>query len=82
MNAMTIASAKEFAADGILVNAITPGSIDTPLTNSFDETQKEEFRQAGPLRRQGTRVKLWMPSGTPPLNKPSKQEAQLWVNVR
>ena len=63
MNAMTMTAAKEFVADGILVNAITPGSIDTPLTDSFDETQKEQFRQAAPLRRQWTRVKLWMPSG-------------------
>jgi NAD(P)-dependent dehydrogenase (short-subunit alcohol dehydrogenase family) len=48
MNAMTMTAAKEFVADGILVNAITPGSIDTPLTDSLDETQKEQFRQAAP----------------------------------
>ena len=51
MNAMTISAAKEFAADGILVNTITLGSIDTSLTDSFDETHREEFRQADPLRR-------------------------------
>ncbi len=52
--AMTKSAAKEFAADGILVNAIAPGSIDTPLSHSFGEAQIEEFRQAAPLRRQGS----------------------------
>jgi 3-oxoacyl-[acyl-carrier protein] reductase len=44
----------KFAADGLRVNAIAPGSIDTPLTDSFGEVQKEEFRQAAPLKRQGS----------------------------
>ncbi len=52
MIAMTKSAAKEFASDGILVNAIAPGSIDTPLTASFGEAQKEEFIQAAPLKRQ------------------------------
>ena len=54
MIAMTKSAAKEFAADGLRVNAIAPGSIDTPLTDSFGEVQKEEFRQAAPLKRQGS----------------------------
>ena len=49
---MTKPAAKEFAADGILVNAIAPGSIGTPLTDSFGEVQKEDFRQAALLKRQ------------------------------
>ena len=52
MIAMTKSAAKEFAGDGILVNAIAPGSIETPLAASFGEAQKEEFIQAAPLKRQ------------------------------
>lgn len=54
MIAMTKSAAKEHATDNILVNAIAPGSIDTPLTHSFGEAQMEEFRQAAPLKRQGS----------------------------
>ena len=46
--------AKGFADDGILANAICPGSIDTPLTNSFGEEMKESFADACFLKRQGT----------------------------
>ena len=41
MIAMTKSAAKEFASYGILVNAIAPGSIDTPLADSFGAAQKE-----------------------------------------
>ena len=58
MIAMTKSAAKEFASDGILVNAIAPGSIDTPMTDSFGEAQKEQFAQAAPLGRQGTAREL------------------------
>jgi len=58
MIAMTKSVAKEFATDGILVNAIAPGSIDTPLADSFGEAQKESFRQASPMKRQGTAREL------------------------
>jgi NAD(P)-dependent dehydrogenase (short-subunit alcohol dehydrogenase family) len=54
MIAMTKSLAKEFASDGILVNAIAPGSIDTPMALSFGEAQKEQFIEAAPLKRQGT----------------------------
>jgi 3-oxoacyl-[acyl-carrier protein] reductase len=54
MIAMTKSAAREFADDGILVNAIAPGSIDTPLTMSFGANQVEAFRQAAPLKRQGS----------------------------
>jgi 3-oxoacyl-[acyl-carrier protein] reductase len=53
MIAMTKSAAKEFAAHGILINAIAPGTIDTPMTDSFGDAQKEEFIQASPLKRQG-----------------------------
>lgn len=52
--ALTKSAAKAFATDGILVNAIAPGSIDTPLTHSFGEAQVEAFRQSSPLKRQGS----------------------------
>ncbi len=58
MIAMTKSAAKEFAGDGILVNAIAPGSIETPLADSFGEAQKEQFIQATPLKRQGTAREL------------------------
>jgi len=58
MIAMTKSAAKEFASDGILVNAIAPGTIDTPMTDSFGEAQKEQFAQAAPLGRQGTASEL------------------------
>ena len=46
MNAITKAATKKTTDDGILVNAITPGSIDAPLTDSFGDAQKVEYRQA------------------------------------
>lgn len=52
--ALTKSAAKAFATDGILVNAIAPGSIDTPLAQSFGEAQVEAFRQSSPLKRQGS----------------------------
>ena len=58
MIAMTKSAAKEFAGDGILVNAIAPGSIETPLADSFGEAQKEQFVEASPLKRQGTAREL------------------------
>lgn len=54
MIAMTKSLAKTYALDNILVNAIAPGSFDTPLARSFGEEQIEEFKQASPLKRQGT----------------------------
>jgi len=52
--ALTKSAAKAFATDGILVNAVAPGSIDTPMAQSFGEAQVEAFRQAAPLKRQGS----------------------------
>lgn len=50
--------AKGFAQDGILANAICPGSIDTPLTDSFGEETKRQFASACLLKRQGTPEEL------------------------
>ena len=46
--------ARNFAADGILANAIAPGSIDTPITNSFGPEVKRNFAKISFLDRQGT----------------------------
>ncbi len=46
--------AKEFATEGILANAIAPGSIDTPLTDDFGVEIKQRFAEASTLKRQGT----------------------------
>ena len=46
--------ARNFAADGILANAIAPGSIDTPITNSFGPEVKRDFAKISFLDRQGT----------------------------
>ena len=46
--------AKGFAQEGILANAICPGSIDTPLSDSLGEETKRRFANASLLKRQGT----------------------------
>ena len=46
--------ARNFATDGILANAIAPGSIDTPITNSFGPEVKRNFAKVSFLDRQGT----------------------------
>ena len=46
--------AKQFANEGILSNSIAPGSIDTPLTDSFGQDKKHRFREVSLLKRQGT----------------------------
>jgi NAD(P)-dependent dehydrogenase (short-subunit alcohol dehydrogenase family) len=50
--------AKGFAKDGILANAICPGSIDTPLADSFGEEMKKSLIEACLLKRQGTPKEL------------------------
>ena len=46
--------AKEWAAEGIRVNAIAPGPIDTPMLARLDATTREQLRQAVPLKILGT----------------------------
>ena len=46
--------AKNFATEGVLANAIAPGSIDTPITDGFGVEAKRRFAEAAPLKRQGT----------------------------
>ena len=57
--ALTKSAAKEFATDGILVNAIAPGSIDTPLAKqNFTEQQRDAYRKAAVLNRHGTAAEV------------------------
>jgi len=52
--ALTKSLAKEGAADGILVNAIAPGSIDTPMLESFGPEARAQYAEAALLKRQAT----------------------------
>jgi 3-oxoacyl-[acyl-carrier protein] reductase len=45
--------AREFAKRGINVNAIAPGYIETPLTDTLSEKVKEELKRMIPLERLG-----------------------------
>ncbi len=50
--------AKKYAADGILVNAVAPGSIDTPMTATFGEDGARQLREASLLKRQAAASEL------------------------
>ena len=54
MDTMTIGLAKEVAAEGIRVNAIRPGIIDTELHAVRPPGQLDRLRQAIPMQRLGT----------------------------
>ncbi|MEE3285398.1 MAG: SDR family NAD(P)-dependent oxidoreductase, partial [Planctomycetota bacterium] len=56
--ALTKSLAKEGAADGILVNAIAPGSIDTPMLESFGPEARVQYAEAALLKRQATPKEL------------------------
>lgn len=50
---LTKSSAREVAARGVRVNAIAPGFIDTEMTQSLTEDQKEAIRNQIPMARIG-----------------------------
>ncbi len=53
MIAMTKSLAKTYAIEGILVNAIAPGSFDTPLARAFGEEWVQKYADMSPMKRQG-----------------------------
>jgi 3-oxoacyl-[acyl-carrier protein] reductase len=55
VDALTRAMAKELAPEGILINAVSPGRIDTPFHDRFSSPEsRKEKEQAIPLGREGT----------------------------
>lgn len=53
MIGMTKAMAREFAARGILVNAVAPGFVESPMTDVLEEATKKAFLSHIPLKRFG-----------------------------
>ena len=51
---LTKAIAREYAQRGIIVNAIAPGYVETPMTEALPEKVKEELRGQIPMARLGT----------------------------
>lgn len=55
VNTLTIGMAKEFAEQGILVNAVAPGVIDTQWHEKFSSGERlQQFLPGVPLKRAGT----------------------------
>lgn len=52
--ALTRQVAVEFASQNILVNAIAPGTIDTPILGDITPEMKESFAEAHAIKRLGT----------------------------
>jgi 3-oxoacyl-[acyl-carrier protein] reductase len=46
--------AKEWAPDGIRVNAVAPGPVDTPMVQRYGEATRGALRRAVPLGREGS----------------------------
>jgi 3-oxoacyl-[acyl-carrier protein] reductase len=55
VSTLTRSMAKQLVSDGILVNAVAPGRIDTPFHDEFTSDEKREAAaQEIPLGREGT----------------------------
>lgn len=51
VHAMTLAAARELGPQGIRVNAVAPGVVETELIAGFDEGRRQRLRQAASLGR-------------------------------
>jgi 3-oxoacyl-[acyl-carrier protein] reductase len=58
MIGMTRALAREVATRGVTVNAVAPGYVETPMTESLDEKQRAAMLGAIPLGRAGTEAEI------------------------
>jgi len=56
--ALTKSLARECAADGILVNTVSPGSVDTPILESFGAEEAEFYADRALLKRHGKPAEL------------------------
>ena len=54
MNALTKTLAKELGSRGITVNAVAPGFIETAMTDSLPEDNREQMKKQVPLGRLGS----------------------------
>lgn len=55
---LTKSFAKAGAADGVLVNCVCPGQVDTPLTRQFPADKVAALTQAIPLKRMATATEV------------------------
>jgi len=55
---LTRDSALELAPDGITVNAVCPGFVQTSMHDTFTEEKEEQLRQETPLQRAGTPAEI------------------------
>jgi NAD(P)-dependent dehydrogenase (short-subunit alcohol dehydrogenase family) len=51
---LTKAAGKELATSGVLINAVTPAMIETPLTAAFDQQRRDTLLARIPMGRFGT----------------------------
>lgn len=54
VNYLTMHLAREFAADGVRVNAVCPGPVETDMTAEWDEAYRARVLDSVPLGRLGT----------------------------
>jgi NAD(P)-dependent dehydrogenase (short-subunit alcohol dehydrogenase family) len=53
INGLTKVAAVEYAAQGIRINCVMPGAIETPLSTDLDEARRAEILSPQPLKRFG-----------------------------